>query len=181
MGDSFRQENRASSGEKPSIMTDGHARKYILAADLGTSGPKSALVSTSGEVVDSAFAPDRLHLLPDGGAEQDPEEWWTSILATFKILLDRRSVPPEDIVAVCCSAQWSGTVAVDDTGRHVGNAMIWLDSRGGPCVQKITDGLVKLEGCAVSKIFHSPYRARRGGPVFARYGGLRCRCQGPSG
>lgn len=135
------------------MLPENH-RKYILAVDLGTSGPKSALVSTRGEVVDSAFVPNQLHLLPDGGAEQDPEEWWASILKTFQLLLDKKTVPAEDIVAICVSAQWSGTVAVDDAGRHLGNALIWLDSRGAPDVREITDGLVKVEGYAVLKIFH---------------------------
>jgi len=135
-------------------MTPDNRQKYILAVDMGTSGPKSALVSTRGEVMESAFAVNQLYLLPDGGAEQDPEDWWSSILETFRILLDKRTVPIEDIVAVCCSTQWSGTVAVDETGRHLGNALIWLDSRGSPYVREIADGLVKVEGYAVSKIFH---------------------------
>ncbi|PIP37652.1 MAG: xylulose kinase, partial [Desulfobacterales bacterium CG23_combo_of_CG06-09_8_20_14_all_51_8] len=92
-------------------MTPDNRQKYILAVDMGTSGPKSALVSTRGEVMESAFAVNQLYLLPDGGAEQDPEDWWSSILETFRILLDKRTVPIEDIVAVCCSTQWSGTVA----------------------------------------------------------------------
>ena len=51
--------------------------KYILAIDLGTSGPKTALISVYGEVVDSEFKDTPIILLPDGGAEQDPEGWWT--------------------------------------------------------------------------------------------------------
>jgi xylulokinase len=129
-----------------------HKIKYILAIDLGTSGPKSALVSTGGEVLDSAFVENRLYLLPDGGAEQDPEEWWQSILDTVKILLSKKTVPAEDIIAVSCSTQWSGTVAVDKNGNHLTNALIWLDSRGSPYVREISDGLIKLEGYGISKI-----------------------------
>lgn len=129
-----------------------HKIKYILAVDLGTSGPKSALVSTAGEVIDSAFIENKLYLLPDGGAEQDPEEWWQSILDTVKALLDKKTVPAEEIIAVSCSTQWSGTVAVDQNGNHLANALIWLDSRGSPHVREIADGLIKLEGYGISKI-----------------------------
>jgi xylulokinase len=126
--------------------------KYILAVDLGSSGPKSALINTRGEVVDYAFVENTMHLLPDGGAEQDPEEWWQSILETFKILLNKKQVPAEDIIAVSCSTQWSGTVAVDENGRHLANALIWLDSRGSRYVKEITDGLIKIEGYGITKI-----------------------------
>ena len=50
--------------------------KYILAIDLGTSGPKVALVSVQGELVSSEFEETQLLLLPEGGAEQSPTEWW---------------------------------------------------------------------------------------------------------
>ena len=113
--------------------------KYILAIDLGTSGPKSALVSTRGEVIDFAFVENSLHLLPDGGAEQDPEEWWQSILETFKVILNKKLVPNEDIIAISCSTQWSGTVAVDKNGDHLTNALIWLDSRGSEYVKEISE------------------------------------------
>ena len=50
------------------------SEKYILAIDLGTSGPKTALVSTRGEVVDYEFEGIELLVLPDGGAEQKPDQ-----------------------------------------------------------------------------------------------------------
>ena len=40
--------------------------KYILAIDLGTSGPKSALISTRGEVIDYEFENVDLLILPEG-------------------------------------------------------------------------------------------------------------------
>jgi len=92
--------------------------KYILAIDLGTTGAKSALVSTWAEVIDFEFEETHLNLLPDGGAEQNPDEWWDAILKSSKRLLDKKLVPVDDIVAVSCTTQWSGTVAVDRDGNH---------------------------------------------------------------
>ena len=107
--------------------------KYILAIDLATSGVKSALISTGGEVVDMEFEENQLFLLPDGGAEQNPVQWWQAIEKTCKKLLGKRLVPIDDIIAVSCTGQWSGTVAVGKNGRPLMNAMIWMDSR--PAVQ----------------------------------------------
>ncbi|HPV42626.1 MAG TPA: FGGY family carbohydrate kinase, partial [Spirochaetota bacterium] len=66
--------------------------KYILAIDLGTSGPKSAIISTNGDVVDSEFMDVPLQLFPGGGAEQDPDDWWNAIMATSKKVLARKLV-----------------------------------------------------------------------------------------
>ena len=55
-------------------------KKYILAIDHGTGGPKSAIVSTHGEVLEWAFQEVPLHLLNGGGAEQYPDDWCNAIL-----------------------------------------------------------------------------------------------------
>ena len=125
---------------------------YILAVDLGTSGPKSALVSARGEIVADVFAGNDLYLSEGGGAEQDPEQWWQTILASFKGLLEKNLVPAENIKAICCSSQWSGTVAVDASGRHLANALIWLDSRGSREVEAITGGFFPIQGYAAAKL-----------------------------
>jgi xylulokinase len=55
--------------------------QYVLAVDLGTGGPKVAVVSTSGRIVAHASEAVPLYLLDGGGAEQDPDEWWAAIAA----------------------------------------------------------------------------------------------------
>ena len=55
------------------------AGTYALAIDLGTSGLKVGLVSLAGEVAWTTGAQIPTTLLPGGGAEQDPNEWWRVI------------------------------------------------------------------------------------------------------
>ncbi len=126
--------------------------KYILTIDLGTSGPKVALFTMKGEAVAHTFEPTRLLLLPNGGAEQCPDDWWDAIKKASSRLLGEGHVPAGDIAAVCCTAQWSGTVAVDRSGRHLANAIIWMDSRGAPQVKKMAGGLIRFEGYNVRKL-----------------------------
>jgi xylulokinase len=76
-------------------------KKYILAIDHGTQGPKSALVSTRGEVVEWAFQEVTVYLEKGGGAEQDPEEWWNAILKTSKQVIDKGTVSIAVIVVIC--------------------------------------------------------------------------------
>jgi xylulokinase len=130
----------------------GSNNKYVMAIDLGTSGPKTALISVYGEVVDSEFKDTPVVLLPDGGAEQDPQGWWSAIMSTAKKVISKNIVSPEDIVAVSVTSQWSGTVAVDQEGNHLMNAIIWMDSRGAGVVQEILKGLIKIDGYPVRKM-----------------------------
>jgi xylulokinase len=122
-------------------MTDISDRvAYILAVDLGTGGPKVALVSTDGDIVGHEYERNDLILLPGGGVEQDPEQWWTTIVAATHRLLARGLVPVDDVVAISITTQWMTTVAVGADGRHLGNAISWMDTRGARYAQQASGG-----------------------------------------
>ena len=125
----------------------------ILAIDLGTSGPKVALVNVDGRVRACEIEKTALHLLPGGGAEQDPGEWWQAIGAASRRLLACDGIDPVSIAGVCCTGQWSGTVAVDRTGRPLGRAVIWMDSRGASHVKRLTGGWPTISGYGIDKLF----------------------------
>ncbi|MCA9949306.1 MAG: FGGY-family carbohydrate kinase [Anaerolineales bacterium] len=128
------------------------ATKFILAIDLGTSGPKVVLISTEGDIVAQTYAHTELILLPGGGAEQDPKDWWRAIKACVHELLAQKLVPVDEIVAISCTGQWSGTVAVGQDGLPLTNAIIWLDARGEPYARQITDGLINIAGYGLDKL-----------------------------
>lgn len=88
----------------------------------------------------------------NGGAEQDPDEWWNAIMDSSRKMLGRRPVPVDDIAAVCCTTQWSGTVAVDRDGNHLMNAIIWMDSRGSRYIRDITGGLIRIGEYGIFKL-----------------------------
>lgn len=122
---------------------------YVLAIDLGTSGPKVALVGADGGVVGGEFEAIDLNLLPDGGAEQDPHQWWSTIGAATRRVL--ASHPDAHIIAVSVTSQWSGTVAVDSDGQPIGNAIIWMDTRGEPYIAELIGGPVQAQGYDLRK------------------------------
>jgi xylulokinase len=134
--------------------TDRHRadEHYVLAIDLGTGGPKVALVSTTGRVVAHEHRPVPLHLLPGGGAEQDPDDWWSAITAASRSVLSQGGVAAERIIGVGCTAQWSGTVAVGADGTPLMRAVIWMDSRGNRAIRKAAGGGVTVLGYAPSKL-----------------------------
>jgi xylulokinase len=126
--------------------------KFILAIDLGTSGPKVALVGDDGTLTGSDFEPVELLLLPGGGAEQDPNAWWSAIVAATKRTLAAKA--DAEVTAVCVTSQWSGTVAIGHDGNAIGNAIVWMDTRGAGYVEKLIGGPVQFQG-------YDPRKARK--------------------
>jgi len=105
------------------------AESYIIAHDLGTSGNKAALTDLTGKVIASAERRYEVHYSPDGGAEQDPEDWWQAIVKTTREMMDKANVSPKQIAGLSMSAQMVGTLPVDAAGEPLRRAMIWLDAR----------------------------------------------------
>jgi xylulokinase len=126
--------------------------KYVLAIDLGTSSAKVALISMRGDVAGWECEPIGLTLLPNGGAEQDPLDWWNGIMVASKRLLGRRLIPAEAVVAVCASTQGGGTAPVDRDGNCLMNCMIWLDSRAAQVVRRHVGGGLDLGGYNALKL-----------------------------
>ncbi len=129
------------------------AIKYILAIDLGTGGPKTALVSVRGEIVAHETEDMAITFTPDGGAEQDANEWWNAAVRATRRILERCDVPREDIVAVSVTTQWSLTVPVDKDGEPVGNAICWMDTRGAKYCKALKNSPIKIAGCGPIKLW----------------------------
>ncbi|MEW6184610.1 MAG: FGGY-family carbohydrate kinase [Thermodesulfobacteriota bacterium] len=126
--------------------------KYILAIDLGTSGPKTALISKYGDVLACEFEATPVLLSPGGGAEQDAEGWWKAVMTTAKKVLAQSRVRAEDILAVSVTSQWSGTVAVDSLGRPLMKAIIWMDCRGAEAMSEFLKGMIRISGYPLFKL-----------------------------
>ena len=126
--------------------------KYVLAIDLGTSGPKVGLVDQSGRVICSASSHVQTLFLPDGGAEHDPAEWWSAIVTCAKKVIRESQVPPSAILAVAVTTMWSVTLPVDKNGEPLMNALSWMDARGGPYNREIVKGFPNVQGYKLSTL-----------------------------
>jgi xylulokinase len=102
---------------------------YLIAHDLGTSGTKAALTDLMGCVLATAERNYPVYYSADGGAEQDPQEWWQAIVDTTREMMAKSKVSPQQIAGMSMSAQMVGTVPVDQDGNPLRRVMIWLDSR----------------------------------------------------
>ena len=91
--------------------------QYIIAYDFGTTGVKTCLFSIDGGIrmEASAYAPYGLYILPDGGAEQDADEWWAAMCSTTRAAFEKTIVRPE------CGIPRVSDARTDDLRRERGD------------------------------------------------------------
>jgi xylulokinase len=137
----------------------------VLAIDLGTGGPKVALVSLAGEVLGAQHRRVTTTVVDGGGATQDPSDWWHAITDAAAALADDRVVDPGRVVAVACTGQWGSTVPVDADGQPAGDCLLWFDRRGRRWSQRATGGPLAVAGYGPRKA--ATWISRSGGAPSA--------------
>ncbi len=103
--------------------------QYILAHDLGTSGNKATLFSTSGKLIGSQTEPYDVHYFNNTWAEQDADDWWNAVCASTKKLIRTSGIHPEEIRVISFSGQMMGCLCVDRQGNPLRKSIIWADQR----------------------------------------------------
>lgn len=116
---------------------------YLLALDQGTSSSRSIVFDEAGRIVAMAQREFRQIYPQPGWVEHDPEEIWTSQLATAREALALAGLTARDIRAIGITNQRETTVVWNRrTGRPVYNAIVWQDRRAEPlCAQLREQGL----------------------------------------
>ncbi len=124
----------------------------LIGVDLGTSETKAGLFDLEGNLLRLARREYGIitHEQP-GCAEQNPETWWTAVCETVREVA--RDAPSPGLAAVCVQGQGPSLVMVDEHGRPLHNAVLWMDTR--PCEER--DDLSVRLGKPVSPFAHLPY------------------------
>jgi glycerol kinase len=112
--------------------------RHILVIDQGTT-------STRGIVFDAAVAPiasaqqEFAQIYPrPGWVEHDPEEIWTTVLATARQALANAGLTAADIAALGVTNQRETVVVWDRrTGRAIHNAIVWQDRRTADACERL--------------------------------------------
>jgi len=116
------------------------AGDHILAIDNGTQSVRALLFDLQGELKAKA----RVEIEPyysdhPGWAEQDPLYFWRSACEACQQLWQGSPVPRERVAGVAVTTQRATLVNVDEQGRPLRPAIIWLD-------QRRTEGAKRLRG-----------------------------------
>ena len=128
----------------------------VIAYDVGTTGLKTCLFEISAEDSVRYLAGElehyELYILPNGGAEQDPEEWWAAMSRSTKRLLERTGVPKEEVAGISFCSQMQTLVMVDEQGRALRRSMSCMDTRAAEQFSRHMATGLKVEGMDILKV-----------------------------
>ncbi|MEZ4433649.1 MAG: glycerol kinase GlpK, partial [bacterium] len=119
---------------------------YILALDQGTTSSRAIVFDRDGQVVSVAQKEFEQFFPRPGLVEHDPNEIWSSQLATATEAIARAGLRARDIEAIGITNQRETTVVWDrETGEPIANAIVWQDRRtAGHCDRLRADGKADL-------------------------------------
>jgi D-xylulose kinase len=115
---------------------------HILAFDLGTTALKCALHDVNGAVIAKASEEYQLITPHPDWVEMDVEAYWQAFRAAVARVLKESRVDPIEIKALGVSAQGETLIVVDQDGKPLRRAIVWLDNRA----QQEADELGELFG-----------------------------------
>ena len=103
---------------------------YLLAIDQGTTSTRAIVFDAALKPVSSAQQEFSQIYPGPGQVEHDPEEIWTTTVATVRDAMARAGVEARNIAAIGITNQRETTVIWDrESGRPIHNAIVWQDRR----------------------------------------------------
>lgn len=103
--------------------------KYLVGCDIGTSSAKSVLIDLEGTVLASHYVEYTTYTPQPGWVEHDPEDYWRVFCENMQVILKESGVSAKEIAGVGVSACSPCCVLVDEQGRTLDRAQIWMDRR----------------------------------------------------
>ncbi len=103
---------------------------HILAIDQGTTSSRAIVFNGRLEIVGVAQQEFQQFFPQSGWVEHDPEELWSSTLATCRLAINTAGLAAADITAIGITNQRETTTVWDkETGRPIHKAIVWQDRR----------------------------------------------------
>lgn len=135
----------------------------VIGIDLGTSSIKATLAYINGEIIVSESINYPLLMIKENWAEQNPLDWYHSLVTVLHNLNKKSSL--DTVEGVSFSGQMHGLVILDDNDEVIRPAILWNDGR---TVNEVTEinkiknlmeytGNIALTGFTAPKILWIKY------------------------
>lgn len=131
---------------------------HVLTHDVGTTSNKTCLyrIGQEIELVDSALVDYALTTLPNGGVEQDADDWWAAVCQATRTITGRSQIDPSQIRGMAFCAQMQAFVPVDRDGDVLRNSMIFMDHRATAQIENgLHHGFPRIQGWNAYKTLRS--------------------------
>ena len=132
---------------------------YVITYDVGTTELKSCLFDiekgTPIRMIAGESVEYGLQIFPDGGAEQDPMDWWRAMCVTTSKLMIKAGVTSDKIKGISFCAQMQALVLVDEQGEPVRPAMSYMDARSKKQIEETLQTGFQVAGMNARKLLKS--------------------------
>jgi FGGY-family pentulose kinase len=126
---------------------------YLLGIDFGTGGVRVGIFDREGFPVRFEAAEFDTHHPRPGQAEQDPDDWWSSLVSATRSALAGDGVSPEEIAGISLDATAATVLAVDAQDRPLRPAIMWMDVRASEQATRIEEtGDPALKYCGFGSV-----------------------------
>lgn len=109
---------------------------YLLGIDNGTTVTKAALFDLEGREVAVGSREVAVRHPEAGWAEQSMAEIWEATVAAVRQCLAKAQIHPKAIQGISLSGHGGGVWLIDAQGRPLHDAIIWLDGRAKPYLDR---------------------------------------------
>ena len=152
---------------------------HILAIDQGTTSSRAIVFRADISIAAQAQQEFSQHFPASGWVEHEPEDIWTSTLATCRQAMEKAGVAAADIAAIGITNQRETTVLWDRaTGRAVHRAIVWQDRRTADiCAKLKADGHEPLISARTGLIIDPYFSGTKVGWILDQVPGARERAE----
>src|SRR5205809_753614 len=122
-----------------------------MGIDGGTESVRVGVFDQEGTPVGFASRTYSLKHPRPGWAEQDPDEWWASLVAAVRDVMSKSGIMPDEIAGISLDCTTCTVVALDKYDRVLRPAIIWMDIRAADQARRVAetgDAALKYNGFA---------------------------------
>ncbi|CAG7622315.1 Xylulose kinase [Paenibacillus allorhizosphaerae] len=121
-------------------------KRYIIAADIGTTSTKTLVIDTvGGRVLGSHAVEYPLHTPRPDMAEQDPDEIFQAVLTAIRTVIGKASILPSQVLGVSFSSAMHSVIAIDRDLHPLTRCITWADNRSVGYVKTLKEELNGLQ------------------------------------
>lgn len=131
---------------------------YLLGTDIGTSGTKTILMDTDGNLIAQDLQEYDVLTPKPLWAEQWPSVWLDAAKASIKNTVLKSGIPPENIRGIAVSGLYGGSgIPLDENMEPVRPCMIWMDRRAEKEANWVLESIGKEKLLEVTHNGADPY------------------------
>jgi glycerol kinase len=131
---------------------------HVLAIDQGTTSSRAIIFSSDLTIMSKAQQEFAQHFPASGWVEHEPEDLWSSTLATARKAISDAGLTASAVAAIGITNQRETTIVWDrKTGRAIHRAIVWQDRRTAPVCAALKAAGKEADVSARTGLLLDPY------------------------